>query len=245
MATTAPTWTSATAAVRAPGRLILVLVQALVQWVTLKMASCVCRSTYRVALLAAMATTAPPMMCAMAVVHAPAHLFLAQALQLAPPTTHPMVQAVWQISHQRERFVMTVTTVPPMMCAMAAVAVLAHLFLAPAPQLAPPTTRPMAQAVYLPSRHRAWAVTMVTTAQKMMRAMAVARVQVCLMLAPAQQLAHSTTFKMAQDALLSMQSPELPATTAIPPQAATAAMAWECVRGLFSLRYRETLFMNV
>ena len=179
MATTAPTWTSATAAVRAPGRLILVLVQVLVQWVTLKMASGVCRSTYRVALLAAMATTAPPMMCAMAVVHAPAHLFLAQALQLAPPTT-----------------------------------------------------RPMAQAVYLPSRHRAWAVTMVTTAQKMMRAMAVARVLVCLMLAPAQQLAHSTTFKMAQDALLSMQSPELPATTAIPPQAATAAMAWECVRGL-------------
>ena len=38
MATTAPTEMPAMAAVRAPGRLILVLAQALVQWVILKMA---------------------------------------------------------------------------------------------------------------------------------------------------------------------------------------------------------------
>ena len=157
------------------------------------------------ALLAAMATTGPPMMCAMVAVHAPAHLFLVPVPQLVHPTTRPMVQAVLLISHQWERFVMTATTVPQMIPAMAAAHVPAYLFLVPPPQLAPPTTRPMAQAVFRITRQTPQLATTVTTVPKMIRAMAAGRVEVCLMLAQALQLVHPTTFKMVPDVLFSMQ----------------------------------------
>ena len=62
-----------------------------------------------------------------------------------------------------------------MMPAMAAVHVPVCRFLVPPPQLAYPTTRPMARAVSLITRQRVWVVTTVTTAQEMMRAMAAGR----------------------------------------------------------------------
>ena len=130
---------------------------------------------------------------------------------------------------------MTATTVPPMIPAMAAVCVQVHLFLVPPRQLVRPTTRLMAQGVYPLTLHPAWFVTMVTTAQKMMRAMAAGRVQVCLMFAQALQLAHQSTFKMVQDVFPSMQWLEAPATMAIPPQAMICAMVWECVREVSSV----------
>ena len=95
MATPAPTAMSAMAAVCARERLTLVLARALVQRVTRKMVWGVCQSTYKVALLAAMVTTVPQTMCAMAVVHVPVCRFLVPALQLAHPTTRPMAQAVF------------------------------------------------------------------------------------------------------------------------------------------------------
>ena len=73
---------------------------------------------------------------------------------------------------------MTATTVPPMMCAMAAVAVRAHLFHVQAPQLAHPITRPTERSVCQIMRCLEPAATMVTTVLKMMGAMAVVRVQV-------------------------------------------------------------------
>ena len=129
-----------------------------------------------------------------------------------------------------------------MMPAMAAVHVPVYLSLAQAPQPVHPTTRPMAQAVSPTTRHRALFATMGITVQKMMRATAVARVQVCPTLAQTLQLARQTIFRMAQDVSQITQWLALSVMTAILLHLTTPAMAWECVRGVFSLSNMESLY---